>query len=163
LPAAEIERYLEEWEISRTAKIARPSRTDLLRFFLQNEMSEAEFRQELSGYRLSGRYIDWYTADALRKLVLQAQKEAEDAQNEAASVQARAEKTTYDIQAADIAVQIAEFNLKIADLKASSTPEMTLADVTGIGELVVSCQLQIKALKLEKAQLWAAYLKEKEV
>lgn len=163
LPASEVERYLEEWEISRTAKIARPSRTDLLRFFLQNEMSEAEFRQELAGFRLSARYIDWYVADALRKLVLQAQKEADDAQKEAESVRARTEKTAYDVQAADVAVQIAEFNLKIADLKASSTPEMSLTEVTAIGDLVVQCQLQIKALKLEKAQLWAEYLKAKEV
>jgi len=163
LPASEVERYLEEWEISRTAKIARPSRTYLLCFFLQNEMSEAEYRNELAGYRLSPRYVDWYAGDALRKLVLQAQDEMETAQKEADAVRARAEKTTYDIQAADIAVQIAEFNLKIADLKASSTPEMTLQDIAEIGDLVVQCQLRIKALQLEKAQLWAAYLKEKEV
>ncbi|MBU1621902.1 MAG: hypothetical protein KJ604_20795, partial [Gammaproteobacteria bacterium] len=82
---------------------------------------------------------------------------------EAESVRARTEKTAYDVQAADVAVQIAEFNLKIADLKASSTPEMSLTEVTAIGDLVVQCQLQIKALKLEKAQLWAEYLKAKEV
>jgi len=163
LPAAEVERYLEEWEISRTAKIARPSRTDLLRFFLQNEMSEAEYRNELAGFRLSARYIDWYAADALRKLVLQAQDEMEKAQKEAETVRTRAERTTYDIQAADIAVQIAEFNLKIADLKASSTPEMTLEDIAEISDLVVSCQLQIKTLQLKKAQLWSEYLKGKEV
>jgi hypothetical protein len=162
LASAEIERYLEEWEISRTAKIARPSRADLLRFFLQNEMQEAEFRQELKGFRLSDRYIDWYVADAKRKLVLQAQKESDDALAEQMKVHAAAVKSATDIAIADIAVQIAQLNLTIADLKASATPDMTLEEVDELTNTVRSCQIQIKTLQLKKAQTWKAYLVEKE-
>jgi len=162
LSAAEIERYLEEWEISRTAKVARPSRADLLKFFLQNMVTEADFRLELKGWRLSDRYIDWYVADAKRKLVLQAQKEKEDADAEALKVRSSSVKTATDVQIADIAVQIAQLNLTIADLKASSSPDMDMQQVTELGQLVVQCQIQIKALLLEKAQVWAAYLRTKQ-
>jgi hypothetical protein len=163
LASAEIERYLQEWEISRTAKIARPTRADLLRFFLQNEMTEAEFRAELAGYRLSARYIDWYVADAKRKLVLAAQKESEDAIADALKVKLSTVKTTYDIQIADITVQIAKLNLTIAELKASSTPEMTLAEITDLGTTVVNCQIEIKTLQVAKAQLWRQYLESRKV
>jgi len=163
LASTEIERYLEEWEIARTAKVARPSRADLRKFFLENEMEEAELRQELRGYRLSERYIDWYVADAKRELVRLAQDESEKAVAEALKVRARVEKTAYDIAVADIAVEIAQLNLTMADLKASATPEMTLEEITEISELLVLCQLRIKALKLQKAQTWSEYLREKEV
>jgi len=163
LASTEIERYLEEWEIARTAKVARPSRADLRKFFLENEMDESELRQELRGYRLSERYIDWYVADAKRELVRLAQDESEKAVAEALKVRTRAEKTTYDIAVADIAVEIAQLNLTMADLKASATPEMTLEEITEISELVVLCQLWIKALQLQKAQTWSEYLREKEV
>lgn len=161
LSAAEIERYLMEWEISRTAKIARPTRADLLKFFLQNMVTEVDFRLELKGWRLSDRYIDWYVADAKRKLVLQAQSEKEAADAEALKVRASTVKTATDIQIADIAVQIAQLNLTIADLKASSSPDMTMQEIADMGKLVVQCQIQIKALQLEKAQVWKAYLIEK--
>lgn len=163
LASAEIDRYLQEWEISRAAKVARPSRADLLRFFLQNEMSEAEFRQELAGFRLSTRYIDWYVADAKRKLVLQAQKEAEDAQAEADKVRISTTRTTYDIQIADINVQIARLNLTIAELKAGDAKAMSLAEVTEISATIVGCQVEIKTLQVAKAQLWRQYLESRKV
>jgi len=158
LTAAEIERYLEEWEISRTAKLTRPSRADLLKFFLQNTMTEADFRSELKGWRLSDRYIEWYLADAKRKLVLQAQEEKEKADAEALKVRMAAEKTETDIQIAGIAVQIASLNLTIADLKASSTPDMSLEEIEELTRMVVECQIQIKALQLQKAEIWKGYL-----
>jgi len=162
LASTEIERYLEEWEIARTAKVARPSRTDLRKFFLQNTMEEGEFRQELRGYRLSERYIDWYVADAKLELVANAQKEAERALTEQQKILLRREKTTYDVTVAGIAVEIARLKLTMAELKASATPEMTLPEITEISELVVYCQLQIKELQLQKAQTWSEYLKTRE-
>jgi len=162
LASTEIERYLEEWEIARTAKIARPSRTDLRKFFLQNTMEEGEFRQELRGYRLSERYIDWYVADAKLELVANAQKEAERALTEQQKILLRREKTVYDVEVAGIGVEIARLKLTMAELKASATPEMTLPEITEISELVVYCQLQIKRLQLQKAQTWSEYLKERE-
>jgi hypothetical protein len=125
-------------------------------------VTEADFRLELKGWRLSDRYIDWYVADAKRKLVLQAQKEKEDADAEALKVRSSSVKTATDVQIADIAVQIAQLNLTIADLKASSSPDMDMPQVTELGQLVVQCQLQIKALLLQKAQVWAAYLRTKQ-
>ena len=162
LPAAEIDRYLEEWEIARTAKVTRPSRADLLRFFLQNQMSVDEYRQELRGYRLSERYVDLYTGDAQRKLVLEAQKEAEAAEKERLTVQAKADRTVYNVAAADIAVQIAQLNLIVADIKATDTSEMTLEEVGELSKTVIAAQVQIKALQLEKAQSWREYLRTKE-
>lgn len=161
LTSAEIDRYLEEWEIARTAKIARPTKADLRKFFLQNSMDIATFRQELRGYQLSERYIDWYVIDATRDLVKSATADVSSANAEAAKLAVTTAKTIYDIQIADIAVQIANLNLTIADLKASSRPDMTMAELTELGDLVVSCQLQIKTLQLQKAQVWAAYLREK--
>jgi len=163
LASSEVERYLEEWEIARTAKIARPTRADLRKFFLQNSMTEAEFRQELAGFRLSARYIDWYVIDAKRDLVKTSQTDVSTANAEVTRVQTAVAKTVYDVQIADIAVQIAQLNLTIADLKASSTPEMTMPELTELSELVISCQIQIKALQLKKAQTWSMYLKSKEV
>jgi len=163
LASSEVERYLEEWEIARTAKIARPTRADLRKFFLQNSMTEAEFRAELAGFRLSARYIDWYVIDAKRDLVKTSQADVSTANAEVTRVQTSVAKTVYDVQIADIAVQIAQLNLTIADLKASATPDMTLAEITALGQLVIDCQIQIKALQLEKAKIWREYLKSKEV
>ena len=163
LGSLEMERYLAEWEIARTAKVTRPSRADLLRFFLQNQMSVEEYRTELRGYRLSERYVDLYTGDAQRKLVLEAQKEAEQAQADALAVRARAEKTSYDIRAADIAVEIANLNLTVAGIKGADVSEMTLEEVAELTEVVIAAQLEIKRLQLEKAQSWAEYLRTKEV
>ena len=162
LSASEIERYLEEWEIARTAKITRPSRADLLKFFLQNTMAEADFRQELKGWRLSDRYIEWYVADAKRKLVLQATDEAEKATADALKTRTGIEATATAIKIADIAVQIAQLNLTIADLKASSSPDMNLSEIEELTRTVVECQIQIKALQLEKAQVWKAHLETKQ-
>jgi hypothetical protein len=161
LTAAEVEMYLAQWDIARSAKDTRPTRADLRKFFIENLISVADFQLELKGWHLSDKYINWYVADAMRDLVKTATSDVSTASAEVTRVGTAVAKTVYDVQAADIAVQIAKLNLTIADLKASSTPEMTLAELTELGDLVVNCQLQIKALQLEKAQVWAAYLREK--
>lgn len=161
LTSAEVEMYLAEWDIARSAKDARPTRADLRKFFVENLILESDFRAELHGWHLSAKYVNWYVADAKRDLVKTAQVDVTSASTESLRVGTAVAKTVYDVQVADIAVQIAKLNLTIADLKASSTPEMTLAELTELGDLVVSCQLQIKTLQLQKAQVWAAYLREK--
>jgi hypothetical protein len=161
IPSSEIDRYLEEWEIARTAKIARPSRADLLRFFLQNEMTEQEFRAELRGYRLSERYIDWYVADAKRKLTLQAKKELADAKADLEKARKEEIKNEYEIRLADLDVQIANANLAIADLKASATREMTLEEIDRLSKLVIEYQVGIKNVQVAKAEMRKQYLEKK--
>jgi len=161
LSSGEIAMYLESWEIDRLAKIARPSKSDLRKFFVENAMSEGQFRVELAGWQLSAQYIEWYVYDAKRDLVKAAQATSAAARAEALRVKTATEKTEYDEKVANIAVAIAERNLIIADLKASASPDMNLAELDRIGKQVAACQLQIKMLQLQKAQVWAEYLSVK--
>jgi hypothetical protein len=161
LSAAEIAMYLESWEIDRLAKIARPSKTDLRKFYVENLMDEGYFRQELKGWQLSDAYVNLYVADAKRDLVKAAQVASEAARAEVLRVKTATEKNEYDEKAANIAVAIAERNLIIADLKASASPDMSLVQLETIGKQVAACQIQIKMLQLQKAQVWADYLSVK--
>jgi len=158
LAASEIARYLDEWDITREAKTTRPSRTDLRKFFVQNAMSEAELRQELRGYRLSAKYIDWYVEDAKRELVQLAQADAEKARAEAEKIQKSLIKSDADIETADIAIFIADANLAIADLKMSASEDMTLDDLQVVLDTINEYKRLILELRVQKAEVRKAYL-----
>ena len=102
--------------------------------------------------------IDWYVARSKRYLVEQARKDAEAAMAEAEKLERAKIKSTYDIDVANINIQIAQANLAIADLKASVTPEMTYEEYQSVMQSVQEYQLLIKELKLQKAQVRKDYL-----
>jgi len=161
LPAAEIERYLDEWEIPRQSKITRPTRADLRKWFVANMLSEADFRQELAGYRLSAKYVDWYVSDAKAELVQTAKAEADKALLEVQRVALARIKTSYDIRSAELDLDIARLKLAQADLKMGVSDEMTYEQVLEVEKQIADAGRQIKVLQVEKAEIKAAYVTEK--
>jgi len=158
LPANEVEEYLRVWRIQRDAKVRRPTKTDVHDFFIKNIISESEYRQSLRALGYDEKSIEWYVTRSKRYLVEQARKDAESARAEAERLEKAKIKSRYDIEAAEIAVQIAEANLAIADLKASVSPDMTIDEINEIAKTIADYQLLIKQLKLEKAQKRKEYL-----
>jgi len=161
LPATEIERYLDEWEIPRQSKITRPTRTELRKWFVANMLSEADFRQELAGYRLSGKYVDWYVSDAKAELVQTAKAEADKALLEVQRIALARVKTSYDIRSADLDLDIARLKLAQADLKMAITDEMTYEQALEAERQIADAGRQIKVLQVEKASVKSEYVKEK--
>jgi hypothetical protein len=161
LPSAEIERYLEEWDVPRQTKITRPTRAELRKFFVQGELSETDFRQELAGYRLSEKYVEWYVQDAKIELVQTAKETADKALLEVQRVALARLKTAADIASADIDLDIARLKLAQADLKMAITPEMDYDRMVELETQIANAARQIKVLQVTKAEVKSGYVKEK--
>jgi len=161
LPASEIERYLEEWEIPRQTKVTRPTRAELTKWFTTNQLSEGEFRRELAGYRLSEAYINWYVADAKATLVANAKAEADKALTEVQRVALAKLKTVYDVESANLDLDIARLKLAQADLKMGITTETPIETQIEIEDQVRAADRQIKVLQVQKAQVKSRYVTEK--
>jgi len=161
LPSEEINRYLEEWAIARTAKIAKPSKSELRRFFLRNLLSEAELRDGLRAHRLGDRFIDWYVQDAKADLLEDVQNEKERADLELARADTAELRSEYDIAAAEFNVLIAQHNVAIADLKLSVTEESAVEDVETVATSILEYKAEIARARESKAALRKAYLEER--
>jgi len=156
--AEEVDNYLRLWKIERDARDRLPTKTDAHDFFIKNIISEADYRAMLRAQRYTENAIDWYVARSKRYLVEQARKDAEAAMAEAEKLERAKITSKYDIDVANINIQIAQANLAIADLKASVTPEMTYDEYQLVMQSVQEYQLLIKELKLQKAQVRKDYL-----
>jgi len=159
--ADEIERCIEQWTITKKAKVGRPSKTDLRRFFLKAIINEDELRKELEGHRLSDKYIDWYVSDLKQRMVEEAREEEEKAAKERERIRRSKLKTEYDVEASEIDLTIAQYNKAIADLTASIEPDTPEEIVTEVAELIDDYKALIAEEKVKKAELRRRYLEEK--
>lgn len=60
LPAAQINRYVREWDIKRQAKTKTLPATTLVKFYEAGVITEDEFANEMSGIGYSNKYVEWY-------------------------------------------------------------------------------------------------------
>jgi hypothetical protein len=60
LPSEQVNRYLRTWDIKREAKTKTLTAATLVKFRVQEVISDDEFANEMSGIGYSNRYIEWY-------------------------------------------------------------------------------------------------------
>ena len=162
LPSTEIDRYIEEWDITRKAKTKRPSRTDLRKMFLANILDEGDFRRELAGHGLAPTYVDWFIDQAKYDLAELARKENESAMKEAERLLTAAIKTDLDVELSGYNVLISQANVAIADIKLSMVEGMTVPEIDNAKKVILEYKLMIAGFRREKAELRRAYLQEKQ-
>lgn len=160
LPGAEITKLFEEWDIAKRAKVGRPSKSELRRFFIQNILDEGTLRKELAGHRLSEVYIDIYVDDAKLDLKEAMEKEAERARKEAERIRKAKIKTKADIRLADYVVAVATANVAIADIKLSMVKEMPLAELERARELILEYKVLIAQLYAAMAEVRKVYIEQ---
>lgn len=158
LPGPEIDRYIEAWDITRLARVGRPSRSELKALFLDNVLDEGDFRTELAGHKLSERYIGWIVESCLVELADLARKEQERALKEAERLETATVKTEKDVTLAGLDVEIADANLAIADIKLNLFTLETYADIDAAKLQIVEYKKLLAELRKEKAEVRKAYL-----
>jgi homospermidine synthase len=162
LPSVEIDRYLEEWDITRKAKTKRPSRSDLRQMFLVNIIDEEEYRFELSGHGLAPNYVKWFVDQAKIDLAELARKENEAAMKEAERLLTAAFKTDLDVELAAYDVLIAQANVAIADTKLSMVEGMTVPEIDAAKRVILEYKTYIADFRRSKAELRKEYLVTKQ-
>lgn len=158
LPGPEIDRYIEAWDITRLARVGRPSRSELKALFLDNVLDEADFRTELAGHKLSDRYIGWIVEGCLVELTDLARKEQERALKEAERLSTAEVKTEKDVTLAGLDVEIADANLAIADIKLNMFALETYEDIDAAKLQIVEYKRLLAQLRKDKAEVRKAYL-----
>jgi len=162
LPSVEIDRYTEEWDISRKAKTKRPTRTDLRKMFLTNILDEDDYRLELKGHGLSPKYIDWYVDQSKLELAEQMRREAEAAQKEADRLLVSATRTDLDVALSQLDVRIAQANVAMADIKLSMLTDMSWEDTDKAKSEIYEYKVMIAEYRKEKADLRKEFLEQKQ-
>lgn len=77
LPSTQIDELLVLWSIAREKRTARPSRGELVRFYLRGRFDDVVLRAQLAKHKLSSEYIEWYVGDANQTILENERKEIE--------------------------------------------------------------------------------------
>jgi len=162
IPSVEIDRYLEEWDITRQAKTKRPSRADLRKMFLSNIIEEDTYRFELSGHGLAPDYVKWFIDQAKIDLAELARKENETAMKEAERLLTAEFKTDLDVELAGYDVLISQAGVAIADTKLAMVEGMTIPEIDEAKRVILEYKTYIANFRRDKSELRKAYLLEKQ-
>jgi hypothetical protein len=153
LEADRIERFIEEWTISRMAKIAKPTIAQIEEWYKDGILDEATARAEIGKRKYQDYITNVMIADWDTQIVDTARAEAERAQKEQERIAKAAFRTKRAQALANLNAQIAEARLYIAELKVAAYLADTAAQKDAIKESIVKSQLEIARLQLSKAQL----------
>lgn len=153
LAGARVARYLEEWGITRRAKIARPSRAMLEEFYKDGTITEDVAREELRKRRYQARHIDWILTDWNQQMVEDRRKEAERAQKEQERITKAEFRTKRAVALANLNAEIAELRLMVAELKVAKFFAITDEQREACNRGILEARKEIAALQLEKAEL----------
>jgi hypothetical protein len=117
LPSAQVERLLLVWDIKRRKKQKIPSKTDFEDFYKRDIIDRDQLIDNLKKAGWTGERVGWIVARIDQRIQEDARKEAERAQKEQDRLIASDKAEKYQLDKADIDVQIALRRLDIADLK----------------------------------------------
>jgi len=115
LAPGEITHLLDEWDISREAKVERPSRATLDKLFKQDVITETNYTSGLDALGYQAQYVAWYTASVLLIKAEDARKEEEAARKEQEDIRKRKIKSDYQIDKANLDVDVAELVTAVAE------------------------------------------------
>lgn len=111
----EIEADLEVWNVVLDAKVRRPSRANLDKWFRQGIVDVPGYRRQMGLLQYDGAYIDLYLASLAVERAGIAGKEERAAREEQERIRSSRIKTTYQRDKAVIDTDIAELQAAIAD------------------------------------------------
>jgi len=115
IPGSEVNRYIEEWDIARKAKMKRPTRAHYEEFFKSGLMSLDDYRRMLETFGYATWQVTLYLGKALQDKREKNEKEAERARKEREDVEKRTVTTAYQRDKAVLNVDIAEIATAIAE------------------------------------------------
>ncbi len=134
LTGNEIETYLDDWKIERDSKTVKPSPTQLETLLKQDIITEADYRDGLSGAGWQDRYIAWLTSsvlkeksDAANALAQQQRLEQERLRTARSKSDYAVNKSALDTEIAEAGVAIAETQVALADLTAQYQSDLAIA------------------------------------
>lgn len=162
LPAIRIDRLLEEWNITKVGKVARPSVAKLETYFYKDIITREEFTDHLSRHKYAAPYLNWAVEDVLLRKADAAEKEAERVKKEQERIAASEIKTAEDELLAKLNVEIAIYRVAIADLQlALLSPPDDVAEFEWEQAILVY-KAEIARLNQRKAEIRLAYIKKRE-
>lgn len=117
LPSIRIDRLLEEWDITRIAKVARPSVAKLEGYFFRDIIDRSTFIEYLGRHKYADPYLGWAVSDIETRKMEALIKEEERAAKEAERIAALDIKTAYQSAKANINYQIAELKVHLLEIR----------------------------------------------
>jgi len=117
LPAAQVEELLLLWGIERDRRTERPTKGELLSWYLNGVIEETFLREQMAKHKYGPDYIDLYVVNSDRIILEKATAELEREQKEQERLAKAEFKTDRMLTMADLNVQIAEWRVLIAELK----------------------------------------------
>ena len=151
LTAERIRRLYEKWDTIRERKITRPSRSDLERWFRQDQIDEVQLAAELAKRGYVTEYVDKYVQDLMIRLLVECMEAEAKAREEAAKVAAREIKTAYDTARARKDVAIATLQVSKAEDKLLLLSVENAEDEARLKTHVKECDVSIAQLIRDKA------------
>lgn len=117
LPASRIERLLQEWNITKAGKVARPSVAKLEGYFFRDIIDHAAFVDHLKRHKYGEPYITWAVQDIQTRKMEALVKEEERAAKEAERVAKLEVKTAYEEARAAINYEIAQLKVHLLEIR----------------------------------------------
>jgi len=152
LASTQVDLLLAEWEIKIRSKVARPTVSQLKRFFKDDMYDSARYRSELEKRGYSPEYAGWYIADTLVEMQAEALAEQERAAREAERVEAKEIKTRYEEEVARINYQIAQLRVEYASLRSTYEPRISEAQRRQLVDVIAVSRTEIAALQRSVAE-----------
>lgn len=160
LPSAQIENYLEQWDIAKRHQLSLPTASQLDGFLQDGIITEDAYRAQMRARHYEEEAIAWYLAQVRVAIAEKARTEEEAARTEEQRVRTAEVKTTYDVETADLDLQIAELKTALAEtrvlLNTVTDPELVEELLKQVDELTVA----IQRLAEDKARVKLAYTQE---
>lgn len=115
LTQGEIGKLIQEWTVTRDAKVKKPSQSQLDTLLLQDVIEEPEYVAGLRGLGFQDKYVNWYLQSILQEKTEKTAKEEERARQEQDDIRTRKVKSDYQIAKAALDVDVAELQTAIAE------------------------------------------------
>lgn len=148
-----INRYLEEWQIKREAKVARLTLSQIEEFYRDGILDDPTARTELRKRHFPEYMLGWILMDWDQQIVDAARKEHERAQKEQERIRRAKFRNERTIALAGLNATIAEIKLMIAELKVALFYAVEDEQIEIIKEAMILAKAEIARLQLSKAEL----------
>lgn len=152
LPAIRIDRLLQEWDIAKAGKVARPSVAKLEGYFLRDVIDRATFIEHLGRHKYGDPYLAWSVADIETKKMEALRAEEERAAKEAERVAELEVKTAYQAAKAVIDHQIAEFKVHLLEIRLFIERLVEGPERRTIVDIIKAAEVEVKRIMAEIAE-----------
>lgn len=153
LPSEQVNRRIEVWSIRRRKKIALPAITELEDYYLHAIIELPELAEQLRKKRWSDQRILWRLERLDQRSAELTAKEAERAQRELERIAQADRRTQYQVDKAELDVELALVRLDIADLKLARHDMPDDETLAAVRVRIDELKADIATLNLRKAEI----------